>query len=367
MTTIDLMEGFFGKALVASGTRIAPKAKKSKIRLNRNEAALDIDEDIKRTISNEVANIEWKNYPPPYYSQIEDLIGLYSGVRGEQVVPAAGSASLITTLLNYSAINSRQIVIARPSFSLYEYHCNSYGIPFETWWLNKDLEYEIQNIPELKPYSIVMFASPNNPVGNLIKKDEIKFLLNNYPQTFFIVDEVYHEFSGYNLTPLIQEFPNLILLRSFSKSFSAAGLRVGYLIAQENIAEQIRKLILPFSLNYLSMVFVNKVLTDKNVIRNNRKNIEFVISEKERIESELVKMDKYSDRYFIKKTYGNFILLIFNSKVFFSKTIELLDSAGIEILDLSKVPLLNYALRMTIGKTEENNKVLDVFKMLSLK
>jgi histidinol-phosphate aminotransferase len=358
----DIINGFFNKNLIDSSKRLSPVVPSPRIRLNRNEAALEVEPQTKHEILNEVAQFTWKNYPPPYYNQIEDLIGAYTGIGGEQVVPSAGCANLITAILNYSAINSRQIVIARPSFSLYEFHCNTYGIRYETWWLNSQLEYDLDNLPELKSFSIVLLASPNNPAGNLIPEKDILFLLKKHPKTFFIIDEVYYEFSGTNLIPLLRNHPNIILLRSFSKSFSAAGLRIGYLLAQEKVAEQIRKLILPFSLNYLSMAYIKKALTDLSFLEKNRERINFVLKEKKRVENDLIEMDINLKKYLIKETFGNFILIIFQSEQNYLKIKKMLDMAGIELLDVSNVPLLRYSLRMTIGNEDENNAVLKVFR-----
>lgn len=363
-TNTELLEGFFSDILIKSGKRIAPSVSKPNIRLHRNEAAFNIDQHIKDEIVNEVANIEWEKYPTPYYAEIEALIADYCGVEKEQVVPAAGSASLITTLLNYTAINRNQIVIARPSFSLYEFHCKTYGIPYDTWILNEKLEYDVNRMPDLKPYSIVLFASPNNPTGNLIKQKDLEYLMQNNRQTFFVVDEAYHEYSDVSLSPLINSYANLILLRSFSKSFAAAGLRIGYLISQHLNTEHIRKLILPFSLNYLSVAFVQKILSDKDIISRNKMKIEYTKLEKIRVESEMKSYDPYEDKYRIHPTNGNFSLIFFKNKAIYNTANHLLEDAKIELLDLSKTPVLANALRMTIGQKEENDAVLEVFKKI---
>lgn len=363
--TLDLLEGFFNQTLIESGSRVAPVATKTNVRLNRNESAFEISEISKKQILEEVLAKKWKNYPPPYYSYIEELIGKYCGVDGAQVVTAAGSASLITSLLNYAGINSKQVIIAKPSFSLYEFHCNTYGISYEPWWLNEQLEYDISKMPKLKPYSLVIFASPNNPVGNIVNKEDLMYLLNNNPLTFFVVDEVYYEFSEEDLISLVSQFSNLILLRSFSKSFSAAGLRIGYLIAQEKIARLVRKLILPFSLNYLAMAFAGKMLSDEELIRQNKENIRNTILEKKRIEKELIDADSHSVKYSIKPSYGNFVLILFKSTEYHQRILHLLSGSGIELLDLTHTPMLQNALRMTVGRKEENDAILEVFKKLN--
>lgn len=363
-TNTELLEGFFSDILIKSGKRIAPSKKRPSIRLHRNEAAFEIEQYIKNDILNEVSKLDWSNYPTPYYTELEDLIAKYQGVDKDQIALAAGSANLITTLLNYAAINKNQIVIAQPSFSLYEFHCKTYGITYETWKLNKDLEYDISLLPKLKPISIVLFASPNNPVGNIISQEDLEYMLKTFQQTFFIVDEVYYEFSEISFSPLIKKYPNLILLRSFSKSFSAAGLRIGYLLSQQSNTEHIRKLILPFSLNYLSMIFIQKVLSNDDIISQINLRIEYTKLEKLRIESELKSIDPLEDKYHIHQTYGNFCLILFKNETVFNLANKLLSEADIELLDLSKTPMLANSMRMTIGQKTENDAVLQVFKKL---
>jgi histidinol-phosphate aminotransferase len=363
-TNIGLLEGFFSDTLIKSGKRISPSEKRPTIRLHRNEAAFEVDQYIKNDILNEVSKLDWKNYPTPYYTEIEALIGKYLGVDKEQIALAAGSANLITTLLNYTAINKNQIVIAQPSFSLYEFHCKTYGIPYETWKLNKDLEYDVSLLPKIKPFSVVLFASPNNPVGNVICLEDLEYMLKTFEQTFIVVDEVYYEFSEVSLCPLIKKYPNLILLRSFSKTFSAAGLRIGYLISQQLNTEHIRKLILPFSLNYLSMLFIQKILSNDDIISQIKLRIEYTKLEKQRVESELKSIDPYEDKYHIHQTHGNFSLIIFKNEAVFYSASKLFSEANIELLDLSKTPMLANSMRMTIGQKVENNAVLEVFKKL---
>ncbi len=361
-TRTKMPESFFSKQLKDSGKRISPTAKKAEIRLNRNESAFELNDEFKKEVLFRVQGTEWKNYPSPYFPDIERLIANFLGVKPDQVVPAAGSANIITVLLNYAAIQSHQIVIARPSFSLYEFHCQSYGIDYETWPLNKDLEYDADLMPVIKPNALILFASPNNPIGNVISSKTLQLLLKKYPEAYFLVDEVYAEFSDIDLLPLISLYPNLMLLRSFSKSFSAAGLRIGYLLAQEEIVSQVRKLILPFSLNSLSVEFVRMALTSESVIFQQRLNIEWIKTEKSRLESNINSLDPENIRIIIHPTFGNFVLFFFKSEDIFEHFKKELVEAEIELLDLSGLPSMSYAMRMTIGTMKENDAVLKVFQ-----
>lgn len=354
----------FGEKLINSEKRIISTQKRTKIRLDRNESAYDISTPLKKEVLHKVETDSWKNYPTPYYRELEALIAGYCGVNPGQIVPGAGSASLISSVLNYFAINQKQIVIAYPSFSLYEYHCNSYGITYEKWKLNEELEYDIDKLPCLKPGGLVLFASPNNPVGNCLSKENLGWLLKKYPENLFLMDEVYSEFCAVSMLDLMEKYPNLILLRSFSKTFSAAGLRMGYLIANERLAVNFRKLILPFSLNIFTEAFVKTVLTNPNELHRNKGNIAGTIAERDRLFFELNKSGKSKKKYKAYPSSANFLLVQFYNKKDFELLNSKIKAESIKLLDLSDIPALGNSLRITIGTQEENDVLISLFKTL---
>ncbi len=358
----EQLKGFFSEELLSTGKRLKPVARSYKIRLDRNESTFEMPDRIKQEVLDELGGISWKNYPPPYYPELEELIATYNGVKKEQVVPGGGSANIITSVLNYFAINGRQIVLASPSFSLYEYHCNSYGIKYEQWMLNKNLEYAPELLPKLRPYSLVLLASPNNPVGNEIPRDMLVDLLKENPETMFLVDEVYNEFCEGDFIPLTDSYPNLLLLRSFSKTFSSAGLRVGYLIANESFAFNIRKLIIPFVLNYQAICYVKSVLSDKQALEAKQKNIEETVEERNRIFRLLWEIKQKNDKFDISPSSGNFLLIRFRALELFKGFSKQLEKEGVKLLEMPNHPILGNAVRMTIGTPEENISVLNVLE-----
>lgn len=359
----QLVKGIFSAELVSSDKRIVPSIKPVKFRMDKNESAYDVSQEIKNNVLRELQSTFWKNYPPPYYNELEEMIARYSGVAAEQVVPGAGSANIITSILNYFAINKQQIIIAHPSFSLYEYHCKTYGIHYQLWKLNTDLEYDIELLPEIKANGLVLFASPNNPVGNVLEKEKLVDMLVKYPQTVFMLDEVYNEFCKGDNASLLEKYPNLILLRSFSKVFSAAGLRVGYLLANEQLASNFRKLIIPFTLNILSVNYVKTVLSNTKEIEEIKKNIAKTIDERERVYNQLIELNLSHQKYTVSPSFGNFLLIRFSDSVFFQRINKDFESAGIKVLDVSNISIMGQALRLTIGNAQENNEVLEIFSL----
>lgn len=359
-----LLKSIFSKELLDSGKRLSSSSISVETRLNRNESAYDVSEEVKEKVLSDLSKVQWKNYPPPYYNKLEELIAKYNRVKPEQVVPGAGSANIITSVLNYFAINRRQIVIAHPSFSLYEYHCKTYGIEYELWELNSSLEYDLDNLPDIKENGLVLFASPNNPVGNIMSGEKLITLLKKYPHTIFMLDEVYNEFCEGDNASLLEEYANLVLLRSFSKTFSCAGLRIGYLLADSEFATNFRKLIIPFTLNIISVSYVESILNSSKEIAKNKQNIAETILERERVYDELMNADPSSQLYSVSTSFGNFLLIRFINTEFYRKINEEFEEKGIKVLDVSNVTMLGAALRITIGKPEENNRVIEVFKSI---
>lgn len=357
---------FFHKSLYDSGKRIEPSAVVYETYLNRNESVYELDDTIKKQVIEELATFQWKNYPMPYYPDIEKLIATYCGVLPEQVAVASGSASLITTLLNYFAANNRQIIIAQPSFSLYDFHCKSYNIKYSAWPLNNNLEYASDLLPEQKELSLIILASPNNPVGNVIQVAQLEQLLTENRNSLFLVDEVYNEFSSIHYTPLVEKYQNLILLRSFSKVFSSAGLRAGFMISDKSITEQVRKLILPFSLNHLSVAFLKYILSNTWIIEMQTERNKQLILERERVYKEFSIMELKNSGFHILPSQGNFLLLRFKKPDLFEKFKRAIDNRKIALLDVSKTPMLDLSIRLTIGHKHENDLVISVLNEVLL-
>ena len=124
---------FFSDILQKSPSRITPTKTSSSLLLDKNEQSDDVDFSIKEKVLNSLLNANWNRYPSADCSDIEALVADYCDLDPEHIVLGPGSASIITTLLNYFALNGKRIVIAQPSYTLFDYHCKTYNIPYEPW------------------------------------------------------------------------------------------------------------------------------------------------------------------------------------------------------------------------------------------
>lgn len=261
---------------------------------------------------------------------------------------------MITTLLNYFALNQKRIVIAQPTYSLFDYHCKTYNIAYEPWYLSPELEYDLETLPALGPGAVLIITSPNNPVGNTLSADKLEQILKAHPESFVILDAVYAEFDDLELSPLVNRYEHLIVLRSFSKAFPVAGLRLGYLCATAHTAAVIRKLVLPFAINHFTQAFVREILDHPGFLRQSQDQVALLVRERERLFRQLCGLFNES----IMKVYrsaGNFLLIRIPEYPDFQQVLKDMDRQGIKVLNTSPFPLLENTFRVTIGSPAEND------------
>lgn len=352
-----MLQHFFTDTLQKSDVRVATGQNSTRIHLDKNEQSADVDFDFKKRVAEKLLDTDWNRYPTSDYRAIEAKISDYCGLAPENIVLGAGSAGIITTLLNYFALNQKHIVIAQPSYSLFDYHCKTYNIPYQTWNLNDDLEYDYENMPALKPGSVFIITSPNNPVGNTMDLARLERLLIENPDSYIILDGVYTEFCETDATPLVKQYPNLIVLRSFSKAFPVAGLRIGYLCASPETAAIVRKLMLQFSINPFALLFVDEMLSDRSFMENARKTVLNIVAERERMYRQI---NRRFGRHTLKvfKSEGNFLLIRVFDRGIFERLMSDLNRAGIKVLNTSGFPLLHDTFRVSIGAAYENEMFL---------
>jgi histidinol-phosphate aminotransferase len=362
--TMETVTGFFNQGLERSAPRVAASNAQTVVRLDRNESPYPIEVEIKLKTLDMLGQDDWNRYPNVAYSDVYRLISQISGYPQENLVVGAGAANLISTFLNYCGLNNKDIVIASPSFSLYEYHCKTYNIPYRIWSLNDDLEYDLNQLHDISANTVVVLASPNNPVGNILDIQQLVNFLTMNPSVMVLLDEVYGEFAGLTYQALAVQFPNLIAVKSFSKTFSAAGVRLGYAVCNSHVAAQFRKLMLSFSLNSFTVAFVKTILGAHDFLEKNQQTINKIIAERERLFSFLTSFALANKEEFKPiRSYGNFILVVFHNPKRFQGMMRFLDKRVISVLNTSTTPGLSHSLRITIGTPDENDAVIACFQV----
>lgn len=348
---------FFSAQLQATESRISTASVTSGFRLDKNEQSEDVAYDLKKQVTDSLMEAGWNRYPSDDNSDIEAMVAAYCGLQSDNIVLSPGSANIITTLLNYFALNNKKIIIGQPTYSLFDYHCKTYNIPYQPWMLTDDLEYDLKNLPALDADSVLFVTSPNNPVGNSISYEQLEQLLIENPLSMIVLDGVYCEFSKTDFTPLVNEYDNLIVLRSFSKAFPIAGLRLGYLCADSKIAAVVKKLILQFSITPFTLIFAREMLFNPLFMADAKQRVKDLIAERERM-YRYIKRSYTNDILEIFPSEGNFLLMRVANKTNFENLMKSLADTGIKVLNASNFMMLENTFRVSIGNTNENDVLL---------
>lgn len=333
------------------------------IKLDQNESALDWPQELKDKVLKELAAMKWNRYPVAFSSTLRGLIADYAKVSQDCVLLGPGSNQLICYLLSTLGANlTGKLLIAKPSFPLYAQFCKSQGIEFSNWDL-KDFEYDIDALKDLPDGSMLVFASPNNPVGNSLPYEVLQDLLKTNPKTYFVADEAYFEFMDRPYTPLLEHYDNLILIRTCSKTMGAAGLRLGYLIASPQLITEISKVTLPFALNHFTVAAFSTALKDKSFMAHVKDQCRKGIEERETLFSELRKISQELP-FKVIPSQANFLLLKWDTLELCNEAYRHFIAHNILVRNVSNHSDLFACMRVSVGSSQENKAFLSSVKTL---
>lgn len=335
------------------------------VKLDQNESPWDWPAPVKEAVLNRLRERPWNRYPSPFADELVAKISTNIGVAEACILLGPGSNYLLALMLQtFSKKITGKIVLARPSFALYETHCQYEGIPYEVWPLNADLEYDVKLLPDLPPGSLVLFASPNNPVGNILPRNVLKDLLVRYPQVMFVGDEAYCEFADEPYTELLRDHDNLMLIRTFSKTMGAAGIRLGYVLAGANVIELLKKPRVPFLINQFTLAAASEVFDNPEMAKIFAQIVQNAVQERGRVAEKLT-IEGRRLGFTVKESQANFILVRWPSSEASTKVYQYLVTKGILVRNVSGAPGLAGCLRISIGTTDENTRLISAFSQFN--
>jgi len=297
--------------------------------------------------------IDWNEglnrYPDDSAEELIGKLGKWLNKPTEQLVIGNGSSELIELTLKTFLDPDECVVSLDPTFSMYQVFTTIYNGRYAGFKLNDDFEFDtdefIKFIEEEKP-KIVLLSNPNNPTGKSIPYSEIIKIVKT-SDAIVVLDEAYIEFGGESLIDVIDQYDNLIILRTFSKAFGLAGIRLGYMVSNESVIGYIKRVKSPYNVNQVTQANGIKALDNMPQIK---RNIALIKEERSWLYQELLKLDILP----VDST-ANFILFKYEKPV----AKYLLDE-GIQIRKFSG-KLDNY-YRITVGTKEENQVVIQKLK-----
>ena len=247
------------------------------IKLNQNESPYDLPNWMKDVLIEKLRNIPFNRYPNDQPVELQQALAEYWGLSADNFLVANGSNELTNTLILSFLEKGSTIVLAEPMFSLYHKmaklaEANLIGIPPRLDF-SFDEEAVLAAVQTHQPV-LTVITTPNNPTGLSVSKDFLKTLLD-LAEGFVLIDETYADFvgDGRGIIDWIQDYPNLITQRTFSKAMGLAGLRIGYFTAQPAVLTEILKGRIPFFMDTFTELTACTVLEHKAYIAHQIKTL----------------------------------------------------------------------------------------------
>lgn len=330
--------------------------KQYEVKLNQNENPYDLPKWLKDELLDEFCGFAWNRYPSFGNLRLIEKLSSHVQIEPNRILVGNGSNELLQTLMAVSLSAGKKLLLVAPTFLIYHQlgrvaEADICEIEFEEDWsfpVNKILSTLGQEQIEL-----CIFCSPNSPTGATLKESDLIQILKRV-KGLVLVDEAYHEFSKTSCLELQSDFKNLIITRTFSKAMGLAGLRIGYLIAHPALITEINKAKLPYNLNIFSEFVALKLLDHYDLVN---KNVEKILSEKERLTRELFELNNVTPF----PSEANFFMIKTPTRA--PELFDKLADKGVLVRDISKYhPRLKNHLRISIGTPEENENLINSLK-----
>jgi len=303
----------------------------------------------------EITGETLNRYPDPHQMSMREWLGAYLGIPYQKLFFGVGSDEIIDLLIRiFCEPGKDSIMILEPTYGMYKVAADINDIRSETVLLNDNFDIDTEAVMNSwnNKIKLIFLCSPNNPTANLLNKTSIKKLLQK-TKSIIVVDEAYIDFAGddNSCIDISNEFPNLVILRTFSKAWGLAGIRLGYCICDEEIINYLFKIKAPYNINSLTRKAFHEAFSNSG-----RKDefISSILAEKQYLIKELNKI-KNIEKLFPSDT--NYILIKIKDA---SSIQKILAEAGIIIRDRSSQPGLENCLRITVGTREQNKQLLDL-------
>lgn len=346
MTSIDRLI----KPEVAS---LAPYKPPATVKRSDIVAKMDFNENpfpLPRKILNALKKaIPYANYYPMNMPSLLEKIAEYVGLAPNNVILGTGSDQLIDLVTKAFLRPNDESIISIPTFGLYEVATRLMGgIPKFVPML-ENFEWDIDGILSSisEKTKLIFICSPNNPTGNMLSEDKLRIILEN--DAVVVVDEAYAEFCGRSFSPLVNEYENLVILRTFSKAFGLAGMRIGYALANKRLVEYLGRLNPPFPVSSIAVEAAILLLDNMDYVKN---FVKYVRRERERMERKLEEIKSIK----CYPSVTNFMLINTRKTGKTAKEIaDYLRKEGILVRDCSVFRGLDeYYIRVSIGTRNEN-------------
>ncbi|MDP8268770.1 MAG: histidinol-phosphate transaminase [Candidatus Tenebribacter davisii] len=323
-----------------------------KVKLGLNESSLDPFELVKDEFLAKMKKVQLNRYFNNITKTLLAQLSEYANVTPECLVFGNGADEMLYYLFNSVRNDNNSFAVSlAPSYFDYKSYSGATGLGIKFLSLNQDFGFSVEDYLKLcndENCKLAILCNPNNPTGNLLDDNKIIEILER-SRRLVLIDETYFEFSGKTYADKIYKFPNLVIIRSFSKSFSAAGLRFGYIISNPKNIQELKKVMTIFNLNLMTQTLISTMLDNKETFLEHNK---MIIENKEVLFYQLSAIDGIN----VHPSATNFLAFTAGDKT--ESLFKFLSENDIAVRPIWHHPILKKHLRVTISNIEENTVFL---------
>ncbi len=333
-----------------------PEKYSNVIKLDSNENYAVSQEFLEKMINKVKENMDVREYPLGGTERLVQNISKYIGMPKEMIGVGNGSDQIIDLFLSNFTSKDTKILTSDPTFGFFEERCKLYSIATIKIPFDKNMTLNLEKfLSNSKKANILYLDTPNNPTGFQFQKKDLERLIREF-KGLVIIDEAYAEFSDYSIIEMTKKTNNLIVLRTLSKSFGLAGLRIGYFVANAKIIDTFTRVMqYPYPLNTLA-VEVGIMALQQSKYFVDVANL--VKTERSRIIANLQQMKIFE----VFDSKANFVLFAAGGSG--QRIYKALIEQGISIKNLGKIGSHEGCLRVTVGSQDMNSRFLTAIRDL---
>ncbi len=297
----------------------------------------------------------WNRYPDPLQLAIKEQLARIKSCHIDQIFLGNGSDEAIDLIMRMTCRSGvHNIILCPPTYGMYEVSASINHIEQRKVSLKKDYQLDVAGILQSidKNTRLLFICSPNNPTGNKLTRSDIYTLIESYKSGFIIIDEAYIDFSDEPSFLLeLATYPSLIVLQTLSKAYGLASLRLGMAFANPTIVGLLNKIKPPYNIGGATQEIVVKALANTKF---KDESVDLILAERANL---INRLSTISDVLQIYPSDANFILVNFNKA---TDLFHYLIDSKLITRNRSNVALCEDSIRITIGISEENDKLVEL-------
>ena len=339
---------------------VSPEQRKDILKLDWNEASIPPSPIVRERICRILEEPNFFNlYPTTYNEELMNLLSQYVQLPKDNLQYFGSSDALHEYICKVFISVGDPVMILAPSYDNFRLTCQANGAEVFFSYYNNDFSFSPEkfeaDINRIEP-AVVYICNPNNPTGYVHEMLYIKHLLDEFPDTLFLLDEAYYEFSGITCKDLVLSYDNILISRTMSKAFALANFRVGYLIGSKDNVQFVNRIRNPKNLTTFAQEAACGALSDIPYMWDYVKEVH---------QAKLFfgdEMRKYNNYFNVIQSRGNFLLFKFPSYEKKKELLDFLSENNIFARDTMQAECVKNCFRITVGTTNQMERVAKVIE-----